>query len=210
YPLWPGHAIKGGMVVLLTIGLIIFLAYWWRVPVDFNYVQPDDGMYIPGPEWYMLFFLQPFWYLKGGLSSWRFIGTFVIPVVVFILLLAVPFLFNGKPDIERRGLISRILLALPALAISSLVGLGIFFSGSPAKLYGCIACHNPTAGVRHALPPMDVMDYYKGAREMQIKVGRYRASKIGAGGGQMQKQEVETYKDANWNLRHIYEPTFTW
>ncbi|MBI5286482.1 MAG: hypothetical protein HY878_02690, partial [Deltaproteobacteria bacterium] len=47
YPLWPGHAIKGGMVVLLTIGLIIFLAYWWRVPVDFNYVQPDDGMYIP-------------------------------------------------------------------------------------------------------------------------------------------------------------------
>lgn len=229
YPFWPGHAIKGGVVVLLTIGLIVLLAYLFRVPTDFNTVLPDDGMYIPGPEWYFLFFLQPFWYLVGGLASWRFIGTLIIPILIITLFLLVPFLFKGNVMVRLEGglppsettpqkawlgrvkdnLLPRLYLAMPAIVIFILVGLGVYFSGYPAKSYGCIACHNPNAGVRHALPPMDVADYYKGARQMQIEVGRYRASKVEAGGGRA-TGEVETYKDANWQLRHIYEPTFTW
>jgi GH25 family lysozyme M1 (1,4-beta-N-acetylmuramidase) len=55
-------------------------------------------------------------------------------------------------------------------------------------------------GVRQALPPTNLGKYYREAREQQIKVGRYR---VGSGA-------AESYKDANWQLRHFYEPTMTW
>ena len=101
-------------------------------------------------------------------------------------------------------------MILPPAIVFAAIMLGIVSSGYHAKLYGCTACHNIQAGVRHDLPPMDVLGYYKGLKQVQIKVGKYRASKSGTKGESVIGREVETYKDANWHMRHIYEPTFTW
>ena len=203
---WPKHVIKASAVVILFVSLIVFLAYMYRLPTDImDYPPlPDDGMYIPGPEWTYLFFLQPFWYLKDDLAKWRFIGTLIIPLTFIILITLVPFIFKKK---RLSGIVWRVLAFLPFL----LIGAGIVYSGDPAKLHGCPSCHSPRQGVRQALPPMDVAEYYKTNRASQIEVGKYRASKVESEsvGGDV-RGEVETYKDANWQLRHIYEPTFTW
>jgi len=204
---WPKHAIKAGTVVLIVVSLIVLLAYNYRLPTDpmNNPTLPDDGMYIPGPEWTYLFFFQPFWYLKDNLAQWRFVGTLIIPLVFIIFIVAIPFIFRKK---RLSGIIWRVIAFLPFI----LIGAGIIYSGYPAKLHGCPTCHSPEQGVRQAYPPMNVAEFYKVDRASQIEVGKYRASKVEAeeaGGGDV-RGEVETYKDANWQLRHIYEPTFTW
>lgn len=205
---WPRHVVKAGIVVSVIIAIIVFLAYWYRLPSDYNTVFPDDGMYIPGPEWFYLFLFQPFWYLKGGLAAWQFIGTFVMPILIIVLVISIPFIFKKRKPVS--GLASKIMGILPPAFVFAAVMLGITFSGYHAKLYGCISCHNSQAGVRHNLPPMDVLDYYKTNRQRQIEVGKYRASKSGTEGESVIGQEIETYKDANWHMRHLYEPTFTW
>jgi len=205
---WPRHAIQAGAIVIGIIVLIAGLAYFYRVPFDYSNVFPDDGMYIPGPEWYYLFFLQPFWYLKGGLAKWQFIPTAVIPAFVVIFIVLVPFVFKRRNPLS--GFVSRLLILLPPLAVYFIVMGGIVLSGYQSKLHGCLACHNPTTGVRQNRPPMDVAAFYKLDRQRQIAVGKYRASKTGTEGESVIGQEVETYKDANWQMRHIYEPTFTW
>lgn len=203
---WPKHVIMAGSMVLLFASLIVFLSYKYPLPTDImNYPPlPDDGMYIPGPEWTYLFFLQPFWYLTGDRSSLQFIGTLIIPLAVLILIIFVPFLFRKK---RLSGILWRIFAFLPFI----LIGAGIIYSGYPAKLHGCPSCHSPYQGARQAMPPMNVAEYYKTNRAKQIEVGKYRASKVEAESvGGVVRDEVETYKDANWQLRHIYEPTFTW
>lgn len=209
---WPRHAIKGSVVVIITVAIIAGLAYKYQLPTPAelagNTTLPDDGMYIPGPEWYFLFLLQPFWYLKGTLAKWQFFGTFIAPCLVFAFAFLVPFIFKKKRQIS--GVVSRMLNILPPLIVFSLIIIGIVYSGYPAKLHGCIACHNPSTGVRQNLPPMDVADFYKNNRQRQIEVGKYRASKVDTAGELSVGGEVETYKDANWQMRHIYEPTFTW
>ena len=205
---WPRHAIQAGAIVIGIIVLIAGLAYFYRVPFDYSNVFPDDGMYIPGPEWYYLFFLQPFWYLKGDLAKWQFIPTAVIPAFVVIFIVLVPFVFKRRNPLS--GFVSRLLILLPPLAVYFIVMGGIVLSGYQSKLHGCLACHNPTTGVRQNRPPMDVAAFYKLDRQRQIAVGKYRASKTGTEGESVIGQEVETYKDANCQLRHIYEPTFTW
>ena len=79
---------------------------------------------------------------------------------------------------------------------------GVEGAGHPAKTTGCTSCHNPMMGVRQALPPADMAEYYKVERARQIEVGKFRIgdqNHIGA-----------SYKDANWQLRHFYEPVMTW
>lgn len=209
---WPTHVIKASIIVFFVVALIIFLAYQFRLPAPAdmasNITLPDQGMYIPGPEWYFLFLLQPFWYLKGELARWQFLGTFVVPGLITIFIVLIPFIFKKKRPII--GIVSRLVYMLPPALAFSLIIFGIIYSGYPAKLHGCVACHNPSTGVRQNLPPMDVAAFYKTDRQRQIEVGKYRASKIGEGGESAIGGEVETYKDANWQMRHIYEPTFTW
>src|SRR3972149_9929616 len=131
---WPRHAIQAGAIVIGIIVLIAGLAYFYRVPFDYSNVFPDDGMYIPGPEWYYLFFLQPFWYLKGGLAKWQFIPTAVIPAFVVIFIVLVPFVFKRRNPLS--GFVSRLLILLPPLAVYFIVMGGIVLSGGGATLLG--------------------------------------------------------------------------
>ncbi|MBI5682375.1 MAG: hypothetical protein HZC45_04290 [Deltaproteobacteria bacterium] len=208
HPFWPRHALKASLVVSVVVLLIVGLAYFYGLPSDYTMTIPDEGMYIPGPEWYYLFFFQPFWYLKGGLAKWQFIATFIIPLLVLTFTVLIPFIFKKLKPVSGFGL--KVIRILPPAIVFAAIMLGIVFSGYHAKLNGCIACHNIQAGVRHDLPPMNVLEYYKGHKQVQIKVGKYRASKSGTEGESVIGQEIETYKDANWHMRHLYEPTFTW
>jgi quinol-cytochrome oxidoreductase complex cytochrome b subunit len=202
HALWPRHALKTAAVSVITIAVLVVLSYIYRVPTDVNMPPlPTDGEYLPAPEWYLIFIFQPFWYLTGEASKWLPLGTFWAPVLILLAGFALPLVFGRRKASGRRhATVAKLLMAVGALAIWVGMTAAVMSNGFPAKTTGCTSCHNPMMGVRQALPPPDMAKYYRGAREMQIKVGGYRA-----GGG-----TVQSYKDANWQLRHYYEPTMTW
>ena len=198
---WPHHALKTMAVSLITIALLFGLSYFYRVPSDVNMPPlPTDGEYLPGPEWYLIFIFQPFWYLTGEAARWLPLGTFWAPVLILLAGFALPLIFGRqKAAGGRHSTLGKLLMAVGAAAIWVGMTAAVIGNGYPAKTTGCTSCHNPMMGVRQALPPPDMAKYYRGSRQTQIKVGGYRA-----GGA------VQSYKDANWQLRHYYEPTMTW
>jgi len=207
YPFWPRHAVNaGGLLVIVFLGLLM-LSILIKVPMDpVMPPLPDEGMYVPAPEWYLFFLFQPFWYLTGDHARWLPLGTFWLPVLALVFLFLVPVIFRRKQS-PRVGLSARAKAKL--LAVVGVVWLasmaGVVGSGAPAKTLGCPSCHNPMMGVRQALPPADVGEYFRKSRQQQIAVGRYNIGSEGHEGA-----EGGSYKDANWQLRHFYEPTMTW
>jgi len=204
YAFWPKHAVQAGSLVAVVFLVIFLLALFFQVPDDVNMPPlPNEGEYIPAPEWYLFFLFQPFWYLTGDKAGWLQLGTFWLPLLFIIALFLVPTLFGKRKVSKAQLTISRkLLLASPAALIWVIGAAGVVGSGYPAKTTGCSSCHNPMMGVRQALPPANMGEYYKVERQRQINVGQYR---IGKSAG-----DVGGYKDANWQLRHFYEPTMTW
>lgn len=204
YPFWPKHAVKAGLLVTAILFTLLLLSYFYRVPTDPVYPPlPDDGAYLPAPEWYLFLLFQPFWYLTGESAKWLSIGTFWIPLLVIAFLFSVPFIFRGRglPRIKmatsKKVALATVSLVVWIFSMGAVVG-----SGAPAKTLGCPSCHNPMMGVRQALPPANIAAYYRTERQQQINVGGYR---IGD-----ENRVAGSYKDANWQLRHFYEPTMTW
>ena len=205
YRFWPGHVFKVTLVLLVVLAAIVMLSYYFQVPVDPNMPPlPYEGANIPAPEWYLFFLFQPFWYMTGDYAALRSIGTFWLPLLFLFGLVALPFILgkNSKEPGTSLGLGKRLLLGMVAWLVWGLGMAAVAGSGYPAKTTGCVSCHNPMMGVRQALPPADMGKYYRENRQQQIDVGRYRIGDA--------KGVGDSYKDANWQLRHFYEPTMTW
>ncbi|MEK6591019.1 MAG: hypothetical protein AABZ11_10110, partial [Nitrospinota bacterium] len=225
---WPHHVLKAGSVLLIMLVVLFILVTKFQIPDDSPGIvpMPDDGMEIPGPEWYFLLFWQPFWFFKGPYKHLLSYAA-IVPTIIFFLFTLLPFIripFLHKKGIERgqvegeehihMGLVKKIIVNSPILFLAIIFLVSVYKSGHQAKIYGCDACHNSRMGIRMYMPPLNVVEYYRVDRARQIQSGKYRAGKtsgvdektgrlIQAIGG------VETYKDANWQMRHMYEPTFT-
>ena len=218
--------LKAGAIAILTSVVLIILASKFQIPDDAPAIVPfsDDGQYIPGPAWSFLLIWQPFWYFTGGykhLISYSVIVPFVfILFLVFLPFIRMPSFLRRKADVnpdnkEPMGFFRKLVFNTPVLLIALFLAYITFKSGYQAKLYGCDACHNTAMGVRMYLPPVNVAEYYKVDRAGQIKSAKYKAGKTvkideKTGKKTYDLAGVETYKDANWQMRHMYEPTFTW
>jgi quinol-cytochrome oxidoreductase complex cytochrome b subunit len=203
YAFWPWHAIKAVILLSVIFLGLLALSHYLRMPMDVNMPPlPDDGMGIPGPEWYLMFLFQPFWYLIEDYAKWLSVGTFWLPfaIVAFLFLLPVMSRRKREPGVRMKAS-AKVLSALLVLVIWVAVLGGVVGAGYPAKVQGCLSCHNKMMGVRQARPPADVGEYYRTSRQRQVNLGGYN---IGGQGG------PGSYKDSNWQLRHIYEPTMTW
>jgi|TARA_B100000315_G_scaffold216740_1_gene216857 hypothetical protein len=201
---WPTHAIKAAMAMLIAFVAIIVLAYLFQVPTDHTRPPlPDHGAYIPAPEWFLFFVFEPFWHLTGKNAVWLQVGTFWIPLVGVVFLLLVPFLF-GRKKASAQGLPTarKVVLGLGALTAWVVLIGGVVGSGYHTKTTGCISCHTPMADRTQALPPADMARYFRDVRQMEIDIGRHRLDESG--------ETSESYKDANWQLRHFYAPTENW
>jgi len=200
---WPKHAIKAGLLILLIFIALLLLAYNYRMPMDTNMPpMPDDGMGIPAPDWYLFFLFQPFWYLIGDKAKWLSIGTFWLPFMAVIFLFLVPVIFRRRTPTRRKMKTSTKAVSAAVIGLVWFASLGsVVGSGYPAKTQGCLSCHNVYMGVRQALPPANIAEYFRVERQRQVNLGGYN---IGGQGG------PGSYKDANWQLRHFYEPTMTW
>ncbi|NIM93011.1 MAG: c-type cytochrome [Anaerolineales bacterium] len=73
---------------ILLLGLAIFIGVANEPPAD-----PNDTKYIPRPEWYFLWLFQMLKFFPGVIE---WVGTAVVPIVLVLLLLLLPF-YDRKP-----------------------------------------------------------------------------------------------------------------
>jgi len=210
YTFWPKHALKAGLLISVIFVGLLLLSFFIRVPMDPTMPpMPDEGFRVPSPEWYLFFLFQPFWYLTGDNAKWLPVGTFWLPLLVVVFLFLVPVIFRKRKD-ARAGIKTATVTALAVYAVLAWVvpmG-GVVASGSPAKSLGCPSCHNPMMGERQALPPARMGEFYKTERQRQVDLGGYNVGTEDT--ENTGNQAGGSYKDANWQLRHFYEPTMTW
>lgn len=210
YAFWPKHALKAGLLISTIFAGLLLLSFFIMVPMDPTMPpMPDEGMHIPAPEWYLFFLFQPFWYLTGDNAKWLPVGTFWLPFLAVAFLFLVPVIFRKRKD-ARVGIKTAAIATLAVYAVLAwAVPMGaVVASGAPAKTLGCPSCHNPMMGERQALPPAQMGEFYKTERQRQVDLGGYN---VGAEDtGNSGNQAGGSYKDANWQLRHFYEPTMTW
>ena len=206
---WPKHSFKAGIAVVITLVLLVGLSVVFQVPTNHDMPPlPNHGMNIPAPEWYLLFLFEPFWQFTGDSAIWRQFGTFWIPLAVILFLLAIPFVLGRKPwdSQSRMAKGSKIFLAFGAFAVWLVMTTVVVGGGHGAKTTSCISCHTPMAGKQIALPPADMAKYYREVREIENMLGRQRLGEEGGDSGIFS----ESFKDANWQLRHFREPTENW
>jgi menaquinol-cytochrome c reductase cytochrome b/c subunit len=168
-PFFPYAVYKDALVSLIAVGLIIALAIWQRVEVG-EPVNPASTDFIPRPEWYFFFLFELLRIFKGQNALMPVImATFIIPNILMVLLILLPFIDRGpERRIQRRPIAMVTAVAVIAflgymtyLGSETPEGLGsdetLPISGldqNPAALAGsdlflnngCTSCHN-VAGV---------------------------------------------------------------
>jgi ubiquinol-cytochrome c reductase cytochrome b subunit len=108
-----------GFAVLIIV-LLGFLAYLWPTELGPK-SDPSDTQFLPRPEWY---YVPIFQYLKYWQGSTALLGILVIPGIIGLLLVGLPFFDRS---LERRpwkrpisvGLFTAVLLGLAALGVIS-------------------------------------------------------------------------------------------
>ncbi len=226
---FPGYVSRLTVVFLIVLAAIVYLAINIQVPflAPDEVPLPDEGMNVPGPEWIFLLLWQGFWFFTGSKKKYLPIMP-ISAVVFFLIMLFMPFWHKipfgkipglgsllAKISAMKHGIKKSFLYALPVFVFGFVLAVAIYRSGHQAKILGCDSCHNPAMGARQAIPPADPAKYYFTDRARQIGVGKYRAGKLSteAEGGKPDiggAGEAGGYKDADWQMRHMYEPTFTW
>jgi menaquinol-cytochrome c reductase cytochrome b/c subunit len=179
-PFFPYAVYKDALVSLIAVGLIIALAIWQRVEVG-EPVNPASTDFIPRPEWYFFFLFELLRIFKGQNALMPVImATFIIPNILMVLLILVPFIDRGpERRIQRRPIAMITAVAVIAflgymthLGSESPEGLGadetLPISGleqdaaalAGSKLFlnnGCTSCHN-VAGVGAPGPGPNLTD----------------------------------------------------
>ena len=102
-------------LLIAGLGLLCFF-----VPMQLGPpANPADAQYVPRPEWY---YLPIFQWLKYWHGSIAIVGVLVIPTLLVLAVLALPFLDRS---VERRPWKRPIAMAAYSIVVFSLVGLGL-------------------------------------------------------------------------------------
>jgi ubiquinol-cytochrome c reductase cytochrome b subunit len=94
-PFWPDVIVEDLCLGTLIFVVLLALTLTFGVPLEAQ-ADPTNASYIPRPEWYFLFLFQLLRYFPGQLE---WIGVVLLPLLVFLALLFLPFFDRGR---ERR------------------------------------------------------------------------------------------------------------
>lgn len=98
-PFFPYAIYKDHVVALLAVAGVIALAIWQRVEVG-EPVNAATTDFVPRPEWYFLFLFELLKIFEGqNVFTPVIMATFIVPNVLMVLLIALPFIDRGP---ERR------------------------------------------------------------------------------------------------------------
>jgi ubiquinol-cytochrome c reductase cytochrome b subunit len=153
-PFFPDILFKDAVIALLVFLALITLAALLGAPLEAK-ADPAGSAYNPRPEWYFLFLFQFLKYFPGSLEV---IGAFIVPTLLILGLLALPFLdrsprrhFAGRPVIMAvTGILGVGIAVLSVLALRETPPPAQVAQGDQtAALYtaNCAACHGPSISV---------------------------------------------------------------
>ena len=180
-PFYPYHALKDTVVIAAVFSLLIVLAVTVPAPLD-AIADPADDTYVPRPEWYFLSLFQLLKYFPGVLEP---VATILIPGLVVLALMALPFLDRRPERNPRRRPIVMGAMAVLSTAVISLTYLGLHDS--------------PPAQAEAEWSPLAIagQEFSKDAR--CTKCHR-------AGGAANLLDETRMRKDPSWTLSHVRDP----
>lgn len=117
-PFYPRQVLMDLSLTALLIAGLGLLCFF--VPMQLGpAANPADAQYVPRPEWY---YLPIFQWLKYWHGSAAIVGVLIIPTVVVLAILAIPFLDRS---VERRPWKRPIAMGAYAFVVFALVGLGL-------------------------------------------------------------------------------------
>lgn len=114
HPFWPDVIFKDVVVSLLVLGVILGLMVLKGVPLG-NLADPTSREFVPRPEWYFMFLFQLITYFPGYLE---WVGVLVVPGLVTLLLLLLPFLDRRPVRLPSRRPLA---LGVGTLALAAVV-----------------------------------------------------------------------------------------
>jgi mono/diheme cytochrome c family protein len=155
--LHPDHTFRIAIGAIIFTALLLWLAARYPAPLEPR-ANPLDTAYKPHPDFYVLWLHE---LLKLFPPDWEFVGSFVLPTVLVILLLAVPFLDRSP---ERHPL-----QRLPAIT----TGLTVLFAIIALNIKGMEALPKP-----EHLSPLE-----RRGRELFVELRCYSCHGINGGGG---------------------------
>lgn len=125
---WPDIVGKDLIVGCLVIALIVLLALTLGAPLEAP-ADPTDNSYVPRPEWYFLPLFQMLKLFPGSLES---VGALGVPLLLILVLLALPFFDRGS----RRNLRHRpvALAGITAVLGGSALLIGASIRGTPPSV----------------------------------------------------------------------------
>jgi quinol-cytochrome oxidoreductase complex cytochrome b subunit len=118
---YPYFLFKEVIVILITFSLVVFvLSLFFPVGLE-DPADPTDNLYVPKPEWYFLWFYQLLKYFPGKLEI---IAASIIPAVIFLFLLILPFIDRNpvKKPTQRPVAMVLMLLAVSAIMLLTILG----------------------------------------------------------------------------------------
>lgn len=120
-PFYPKQVFMDAVAMGLVFLILLALAAYFPAHLA-DRANPSDATFRPVPEWYFLFYYQFLKYFEG---EWEIVATFIIPVLFFGFLFAVPFLGRNRDrvPVHRPVAIGSGLLLL--VFIFSMLGLAI-------------------------------------------------------------------------------------
>jgi ubiquinol-cytochrome c reductase cytochrome b subunit len=100
---WPQVVKRGLIIFLVTTVAVGAISYWWPPPLG-DPADPTDATYVPKPEWWVLFLNQLVAIFRG---PWAVVGTTVIPGLLTVFMLALPFLdrSSGHGPRQRKAIV---------------------------------------------------------------------------------------------------------
>jgi ubiquinol-cytochrome c reductase cytochrome b subunit len=85
---YPKQAFRDIVAIFISFAVLFAAAALMQVPLE-RLADPTETTYVPRPEWYFLFLFQLLKVFQGSLEP---VGTIVLPSLVVVALLALPFI----------------------------------------------------------------------------------------------------------------------
>ena len=186
---------KDGVMALALFTLLAAMALFLEIPTE-KVADPSDVNYLPRPEWYFLFLYELLWYFKG---PWMVVGTFVIPAVLFAVLLLVPWL-DRRP--ERHPLRRPLASSVAAAGIAA-AGYLTYLGATAPLAPGATPAGLPPAGT--AVSVVTTPEAGKLIYEAQGCSACHAIRGQGGAAGPDLSQVGRT-RDANWLARFTRDP----
>ncbi len=161
-PFYPYHALKDTIASAAVFALLLTLAIFFDAPLD-PVADPTDATYVPRPEWYFMSLFELLKYFPGPLEP---VATVVIPGLVIMLLLLLPFL-DRRPDREpakRPLVIGSFIVVFTGITLLTVLGFRSTPAPSSAPQQAMAQRRAAAAGLRG---PVMVEDVFKNVQALK-------------------------------------------